>query len=76
MKAFAYNKDTKEYVAEVVCQLDQIESKKQNKEVYLIPANATDKEPPKCNENEVVVFEKNKWTKKADFRRKKFWKKE
>lgn len=44
--------------------------------VFLIPAQATDKEPPITGENEVSVFVNHEWTLVHDFRGGSFWSKE
>ena len=46
MKIYLYDRDTKEYICGKNAFLDPLETKKQGKEVYLIPANAVLDEPP------------------------------
>ena len=41
MKAYFYNKENFHYVTDYDCQLDPVESKIQNKDIYLLPADAT-----------------------------------
>ena len=41
MKAYFYNRENFHYVTDYDCQLDPIESKLQNKDIYLLPADAT-----------------------------------
>lgn len=45
MKAYSYNA-AGQYIGEVACQIDPVQSKKTGQEVYLLPANATYIEPP------------------------------
>ena len=40
MHAYSYNNDRK-YIGPYTCQLDPIESKLQNKDIYLLPSDAT-----------------------------------
>lgn len=46
MKAYMYNKENNRFVGVYNCQLDPVESRKQNKEVCLLPADATWVQPP------------------------------
>lgn len=64
-----YNYDflTKEYIGESQADLDPEETKQQGKDVYLIPACATEVKPPKAHANEVVIYEDG-WKIEADFR--------
>ena len=41
MKAYIYNRENFHFMSDYNCQLDQLESKKQGKEIYLLPADAT-----------------------------------
>lgn len=59
MKVYKYN-ENKIYIGEEEALLDPLETKYQGKNIYLLPANATF-EKPKLKENEVAVFEGNKW---------------
>ena len=68
MKAYSYNSITKEYKAEVNCQLDPLETKKQQKNIYLLPAGATLIKPPICATNKIAVYENDIWIKKDDYR--------
>lgn len=67
MIIYNYDSITFEYIGESQASLDPEESKKQGKEVYLIPANATDKKPPKTKTNETVIFD-NGWKIVPDYR--------
>lgn len=67
MKIYNYDFLTKEYIGESEASLDPQETKIQGKEVYLIPANATENMPPKSKTNEVVIYN-NGWQIMADFR--------
>lgn len=67
MIIYNYDPITKEYTGYSEASLDPQETIVQGKDVYLIPANATDKKPPKAKTNETVIYE-NGWQIKADFR--------
>ena len=56
MKIYLYDRDTKEYICGKNAFLDPLETKKQGKEVYLIPANAVLDEPPAAVEGKAIVF--------------------
>ena len=67
MIIYNYDELTKEYTGQSFADLDPEETKRQGKNVYLIPANATTKKPPKAKEHEVVIYN-NGWEIVADFR--------
>lgn len=67
MLIYNYDPITTEYTGYSEADLDPAESKAQGKDVYLIPAYATDKKPPKAKANEVVIYD-NGWQIKADYR--------
>lgn len=67
MIIYNYDEITKEYIGQCNADLDPEETKKQGKNVYLIPANATTKKPPKAKEHEAVIYN-NGWEIVADFR--------
>lgn len=56
MLVYNYDFTTFEYIGSEEASLDPAETKKQGKDVYLIPANATLKKPPKIKENQVAIF--------------------
>lgn len=49
-------------LGEYQCQIDPLESKKQGREIYLVPANCTETPPPQVNEGETVRFIDGAWT--------------
>lgn len=61
MKAYLYNEKTKEFISEVNAQIDPLETKKKGENVYLLPANATFKEPMQAKEGFKIVFNGNGW---------------
>lgn len=67
MIIYNYDSITFEYIGESQASLDPEESKKQGKDIYLIPANATDKKPPIPKTNETVIFD-NRWKIVPDYR--------
>ena len=50
------------FVDKYECELDPLESKIQQKEIYLIPANCTETPPPQAQEGETVRFVDGQWT--------------
>lgn len=67
MIIYNYDEITKEYTGYCNADLDPEETKRQGKNVYLIPANATTKKPPKAKEHETIIYG-NGWEIVADFR--------
>ena len=67
-KIYNYDMDTFEYTGEDFANLDPKETMMQGKDVYLIPAYATDKKPPETTTNETVIFKNNAWQIVADYR--------
>ncbi len=61
MKAYLYDEETKEFITEVNAQIDPLETKKKGGNVYLLPANATFKEPMQAKEGFKIVFNGNGW---------------
>lgn len=67
-KIYNYDRQTLEYIGEDFASLDPKETMIQGKDVYLIPAYATDKKPPETTTNETVIFVNNSWQIVADYR--------
>lgn len=67
MLVYNYDSITKEYTGYCEASLDPEETRIQGKEAYLIPANATDKKPPKTKTNETVIYNDG-WQITADYR--------
>lgn len=63
MDVYSYNCDTNEYIGIEFAQEDIV-----NKGHYLLPAKSTTIKPPECGDNQVVVFETDKWTIYSDYR--------
>jgi hypothetical protein len=68
MKIYNYHPITKEYTGESIADIDPEESKLKKKDVFLVPYNATEKQPPAKSKNKVACFENDKWIIKPDFR--------
>lgn len=68
MKIYNYNPVTYEYIGEQNADLDPQETKKQGKDIYLIPANATAKKPPVHKEDKARVWQDGGWVYVADYR--------
>lgn len=57
MKAYEYNEENKRYKGETECQIDPLESKAAEKDVWLLPANSTLKKPLPEKEGFNVCFD-------------------
>ena len=73
MNVYKYNEQTKEYISTEQAQLDPLESKKQSKNIYLLPANATFTEPPEAQESFARVWNGEAWEQVEDNRGVKYW---
>ena len=72
MLIYRYNADTKEYAGSESAYLDPLETEKQEKEVYLIPANATTR-APELAEGCAAVWNGSEWESVEDNRGKEYW---
>lgn len=70
---YTYDKKTKEFTGTQNAFIDPLETKKQGKNVYLVPANATDKKPLETKENQAVIFNGSEWEIIADYRNKTYY---
>ena len=70
---YTYDEKTKEYTGTQNAFIDPLETKKQGKNVYLVPANATAKKPLKAKENQAVIFNGSEWEIIADYRGKTYY---
>ena len=70
---YTYDEKTKEYTGTQNGFIDPLETKKQGKNVYLVPANATDKKPLEAKENQAVIFNGSEWEIVADYRNKTYY---
>ena len=70
---YTYDEKTKEYTGTQNAFIDPLETKKQGKNVYLVPANATDKKPLETKENQAVIFNGSEWEIIADYRNKTYY---
>lgn len=61
MKIYNYHPTAFEFLHESIADPDPLDKGK-----FLIPANATTKEPPKVKEGHVLVFENNEWIEKEN----------
>lgn len=73
MRCYNYSAQSGEYLYSSECQLDPLESKKQGKEVGLLPANATFTPPPADEDGKVPVWNGTAWGLKEDNRGVKYW---
>lgn len=70
---YSYDEKTKEFTGTQNAFIDPLETKKQGKNVYLVPANATAKKPLKTKENQAVIFNGSEWEIIADYRNKTYY---
>ena len=70
---YTYDEKTKEFTGTQNAFIDPLETKKQGKNVYLVPANATDKKPLKTKKNQAVIFNGSEWEIIADYRGKTYY---
>jgi len=57
-----YNYDSSGYyINSVNARIDPLESEKSNKNIYLLPANATFTKPPEVTENKIAKWDGSKW---------------
>lgn len=68
MIVYHYDPKTYELLNTSVAKIDPLESAKQGKEVYLLPANATSEEPPTAAQNQVARRSGMTWELVADYR--------
>lgn len=62
MKAYRFNPDTLIFEGEQERQIDPVASRKAGEEIYLMPANCTDVEPPEGKAGFDIVFVDGKWS--------------
>ena len=72
MKTYHYDPTTKEYTHNSKALLDPLETKRQGRTIYLLPANATFDEPTAKN-GYSTVWNGNAWTHIEDNRGKRYW---
>lgn len=61
MKAYLYDEKTKEFISEIEAQLDPLESKKANKEIWLLPADSTFNKPLSEKEGFKIKWSGDSW---------------
>lgn len=69
---YKYNEKTKEYLGKAEALLDPLETQLQQKEIYLLPADATFSEPT-LQEGYVSIFKDGAWENIEDNRGKEYW---
>lgn len=68
MLIYNYNPITFEYIDSSEAALDPMATKREGKDVWLVPANATLLKPPKTTKYKTTVFENGTWVIKDDYR--------
>lgn len=61
MKTYHFDRDTGEYLGETASQIDPMASRREGKEVYLLPAHATFDEPLSPKEGNKIIFADGAW---------------
>ena len=69
---YKYDEKTKEYLGKAEALLDPLETQLQQKEIYLLPADATFSEPT-LQEGYVSIFKEGAWENIEDNRGKEYW---
>lgn len=72
MQVYKYDEQTKEYLGKAEALLDPLETQLQQKEIYLLPADATFSAPT-LQEGYVSVFKDGAWENIEDNRGKEYW---
>lgn len=72
MQVYKYDEKTKEYIGAEQALINPLESELQDKEIYLLPANATF-EKPNLQEGFASVFDGTQWENIEDNRGKEYW---
>lgn len=73
MNVYIYDEKTKEYIGTEAAQLDPLETKLQQKNIYLLPANATFTAPPAAKEDFARVWNGEAWQEVEDHRGTEYW---
>ena len=73
MNVYKYDEKTKEYISTETALLDPLETKKQQKNIYLLPANATFTAPPAEKEGFARVWNGEAWQEVEDHRGTEYW---
>lgn len=73
MNVYKYDEKTKEYIGTEEALLDPLETEQQEKEVYLLPGNATFTAPPAEKEGFARVWTGESWQEVEDHRGTKYW---
>ena len=73
MNVYKYDEEMKEYIETEEAHLDPLETKKQGKNIYLLPANATLTEPPEAQESFARVWNGTAWEQVEDNRGVEYW---
>ena len=73
MRCYNYDPLTKEYRNFSDCVLDPLESNKTESQVWMLPANATFKEPPIPGDGKVAIWNGTSWELIDDLRGTEYW---
>lgn len=73
MQTYRFHPETKEFIAAEEAYLDPLETEKQGKEIYLLPADSTFTAPPKEQEDFARIWSGSEWKYIRDYRGKTVW---
>lgn len=73
MQYYSYCEESKEYTGAETAQIDPLESNRQGKDVYLLPANAVFVEPLEKKEGHAVMWNGADWEYVEDHRGVEYW---
>ena len=68
MLIYNYNPITFEYIDSSEATLDPMATKREGKDIWLVPAHATLLKPPKTTKYKTTIFENETWVVKDDYR--------
>lgn len=61
MKAYIYDEKTKEFIGETKAQIDPLETKAEGREIFIMPANSTETEPPEEKDGFKIKWNGSEW---------------
>lgn len=61
MKAYLYDEKTKEFISEIKEQIDPLETKAAGREIFIMPANSTETEPPEEKDGFKIKWNGSEW---------------
>jgi hypothetical protein len=65
---YNFDVETGEFISETLAQIDPLETKLAKRNIYMLPANATFKQPGNPANGRIMVWDGEKWSSKTDAR--------